>query len=48
MNPTHEKNVMAYGCHKPCWSLRHDKGVSDDSNDQRFLSVDLSLVSMKP
>jgi len=41
--------IMTYRWHQPRWSLRHDKAVSNDDNDQRkILSVDLSLVSMKP
>jgi len=40
---------MAFRCHLPLWSLGRDKGVSNDGNDlKKQVSVDLSLVSMKP
>jgi len=40
MKRTHDHNIMTY---------RHDKRVSNDGNDQNnLLSVDISLVSMKP
>jgi len=40
---------MAYRCHQPEWSLRHDKEVSNDGNDQNtVLSEDSSLGSLKP
>jgi len=42
MKCTRDSNIMAYKCHQPWWSLRHDEG-----NDQNTLSVYLSLVSMK-
>jgi len=30
MKRTNDNNIMDYSCHKPWWSLRHDKGVSID------------------
>jgi len=35
MKLTHHNNIMVYRCHQPWWSLRHDKGVSNDGNDQK-------------
>jgi len=32
---TNDNNSMAYRCHDPWWSLGHDKGVSNDGNDQQ-------------
>jgi len=35
MKRTRDNNIiMAYRCHQPWWSLRHDKGVSNDGNEQ--------------
>jgi len=49
MKRTHDNNIMAYRCHQPWWSQRHDKEVSNDGNDQKnVFSIDLNLVSMKP
>jgi len=38
-----------HGLHMSWWSLRHDKVVSNDGNDQNnFVGVDLNLVPIKP
>jgi len=34
MKHNHDNNTMGYRCNKPWWSLRHDKGVSNDGNKQ--------------
>jgi len=39
MKRTHDNNIMAYRCHWPWWSLRYDKGVSNDGNDQKTYAI---------
>jgi len=43
---THDNNIMEYRCHKPWWSLRHDKRVSDENYDKnyRFSNIELSAT----
>jgi len=44
MKSTHDNNIMAYRYYSPLYSLRHDKGMSNDGNDQETQSVTIRNV----